>query len=223
MTEGNGAVRVYGVGGSKGGVGKSMMTVAMLDHLLEQESRVVLVECGGRQGPESHDSVLRVARRAHGPCTRPWSSPSGTTTGTDTSNPDVWKAFRDQVETELINLDEVDGWIHLVNTCDRHRDGVVAINTAARNNLAVKQYGGTLDSSLEELGTELVALWVINRQRDSLELLREFIDAVPKAAVHVVRKRILRRREEVRALQRIQDRRGGGGPRRQVDHVAGSC
>jgi hypothetical protein len=159
MTEGNGAGRVYWVGGSKGGVGKSMMTVAMLDHLLEQESRVVLVEC-------------------------------------DTSNPDVWKAFREQVETELINLDEVDGWIHLVNTCDRHRDGVVAINTAARNNLAVKQYGGTLDSSLEELGTELVALWVINRQRDSLELLREFIDAVPKAAVHVVRKRILRRQKK---------------------------
>jgi hypothetical protein len=63
----------------------------------------------------------------------------------------------------------------------------VVINTAARNNLAVKQYGRTLDSSLEELGSQLVALWVINRQRDSLELLREFIDAVPKAAVHVVR------------------------------------
>jgi hypothetical protein len=82
--------------------------VAMLDHLLEQGSKVVLVEC-------------------------------------DTSNPDVWKAYREQVETELINLDEADGWIHLVNTCDRHREGVVVINTAARNNLAVKQYGRTLD------------------------------------------------------------------------------
>ena len=61
------------------------------------------------------------------------------------------------------------------------------INTAARNNLAVKQYGRTLDSSLEELGSQLVALWVINRQRDSLELLAEFIDAIPKADVHVVR------------------------------------
>jgi hypothetical protein len=127
-----------------------MMTVAMLDHLLERGSKVVLVEC-------------------------------------DTSNPDVWKAYRDHVETELINLDEADGWIHLVNTCDRHPDAVMVINTAARNNLAVKQYGRTLDSSLEELGRPLVALWVINRQRDSLELLREFIDAVPKAAVHVVR------------------------------------
>jgi hypothetical protein len=91
------------------------------------------------------------------------------------------------VETELISLDEADWWIHLVNTCDRHRDAVVVINTAARNNLAVKQYGRTLDSSLEELGRPLVALWVINRQRDSLELLREFIDAIPHAAVHVVR------------------------------------
>ena len=150
MTEGNGAGRIYWVGGSKGRVGKSMMTVATVDHLLEQGAHVLLVEC-------------------------------------DTSNPDVWKACREQVETELVDLDEADGWIHLVNTCDRHREGVVVINTAARNNLAVKQYGGTLDSSLEELGSQLMALWVINRQRDSLELLREYIDAVPKAAVHVVR------------------------------------
>ena len=150
MTDGKGTANIYWVGGSKGGVGKSMMTVAMLDHLLERGSKAVLVEC-------------------------------------DTSNPDVWKAYRDQVETELINLDEADGWIHLVNTCDRHPDAVVVINTAARNNLAVKQYGRTLDNSLEELGRPLVALWVINRQRDSLELLREFIDAIPNAAVHVVR------------------------------------
>ena len=150
MTDGKGTANIYWVGGSKGGVGKSMMTVAMLDHLLERGSKVVLVEC-------------------------------------DTSHPDVWKAYRDHVETELINLDEADGWIHLVNTCDRHPDAVVVINTAARNNLAVKQYGRTLDSSLEELGRPLVALWVINRQRDSLELLREFIDAIPNAAVHVVR------------------------------------
>jgi hypothetical protein len=150
MTEGHGSGRIYWVGGSKGGVGKSMMTLATVDYLLEQGAHVLLVEC-------------------------------------DTSNPDVWKAYRERVETELIDLDEADGWIHLVNTCDRHREGVVVINTAARNNLAVKQYGRTLDSSLPELGSQLVTLWVINRQRDSLELLREFIDAVPKAAVHVVR------------------------------------
>jgi hypothetical protein len=150
MSKTNGSGRIYWVGGSKGGVGKSMMTVATLDHLLEGGAKVLLVEC-------------------------------------DTSNPDVWKAYREQIDAELIDLDEADGWIHLVNTCDRYREGVVVVNTAARNNLAVKQYGATLDSSLEELGSKLVALWMINRQRDSLELLKEFMDAVPKADVHVVR------------------------------------
>ena len=148
MSDQNG--RIYWVGGSKGGVGKSIMTVATLDYVLERGDKALLVEC-------------------------------------DTSNPDVWKAYKDQVPAELIDLDEADGWIHLVNTCDSHRETVVVVNTAARDNVAVRQYGQTLDSSLEELGTKLVALWVINRQRDSLELLREFTDAVPKADVHVVR------------------------------------
>jgi hypothetical protein len=150
MKDTNGSGHIYWVGGSKGGVGKSMMTLAILDHLLERGTTVLLVEC-------------------------------------DTSNPDVWKAYRDQVEVELVDLDEADGWIHLVNTCDRHRERVVVVNTAARNNLAVRQYGQTLDSSLEELGSKLVALWMINRQRDSLELLKDFMDAIPRADVHVVR------------------------------------
>jgi hypothetical protein len=89
--------------------------------------------------------------------------------------------------SELIDLDEADGWIHLVNVCERSRDKVVVVNTAARNNVAVKRFGQTLDSSLEELGTRLVALWVINRQRDSVGLLKQFMEAVPRAEVHVVR------------------------------------
>ncbi|MGH7436510.1 MAG: protein mobD [Polyangiaceae bacterium] len=154
MTEsngvGNGAGRIYWIGGSKGGVGKSMMTVVTLDYLLERGEKVLLVEC-------------------------------------DTSNPDVWKAYSTRLKGELIDLDEADGWIRLVNACDTQRDGAVVVNTAARNNLAVTQYGRTLDTSLDELETRLVAFWMINRQRDSLELLSEFMNAMPNADVHVVR------------------------------------
>jgi hypothetical protein len=32
-----------------------------------------------------------------------------------------------------------------------------------------------------------VTFWVINRQRDSLELLKDFIDTMPASAVHVFR------------------------------------
>jgi hypothetical protein len=107
----------------------------------------------------------------------------------DTSNPDVYKAYgnHEGVQTELIDLDEADGWIRLVNLCEEHRGTPVVINTAARNNLAVRRYGGTLESSLEELRRRLVAFWVINRQRDGLELLKEFMSALPSAEVHVVR------------------------------------
>lgn len=44
-----------------------------------------------------------------------------------------------------------------------------------------------LDASLEELRRRLLALWVINRQRDTLELFKDFMRAMPKALVHVVR------------------------------------
>jgi len=105
----------------------------------------------------------------------------------DTSNPDVWKMYKDQIETRLIDLDDANGWIDLVNACDEFKDHVVVINTAARNNKGVVAYGETLNSTLAELGRELKTLWVINPQRDSLELLKEYRDALPGTKVHVIR------------------------------------
>lgn len=144
------AKNIYLVGGSKGGVGKSLVTMALLDHLQIAGEPVLLIE-------------------------------------SDTSNPDVWKGCKDSIQTELINLDEADGWIQLVNICDAHPDSTVVINTAARNNRGVSTYGVTLASTLVELKRKLVTFWVINRQRDSLELLKEYMDAIPDSEVHVVR------------------------------------
>jgi CobQ/CobB/MinD/ParA nucleotide binding domain len=141
---------IYLVGGSKGGVGKSLVTMALLDHLLEQGVSVLLIE-------------------------------------SDTSNPDVWKAYKDTVDAHLLDLDEADGWIELVNACDGAPESVAVVNTAARNNRGVSAYGQTLSSTLGELKRALVTLWVINRQRDSLELLKEYMAALPDAEVHVVR------------------------------------
>jgi hypothetical protein len=57
------------------------------------------------------------------------------------------------------------------------------VNTAA-GQIAVKQYGAMLRQQLGGAREQAVALWMINRRRDSLELLKEFMDAVPKADVH---------------------------------------
>jgi hypothetical protein len=107
----------------------------------------------------------------------------------DTSNPDVARAYgeHDGVHLEPLDLDEADGWIELVNVCEAHPGTPVLVNTAARNNVAVAKYARTLERSLDELGRRLIVLWIINRQRDSLELLKEFMEAVPRAEVHVVR------------------------------------
>ena len=142
---------IYWIGGSKGGVGKSMLAIAALDYLLSKGEKVLLVEC-------------------------------------DTSNPDVWKMYHQEVDdTELIKLDEADGWVDFVNVCQDNPRQIIVVNTAARNNDAVTQYGATLNSSIEELGRPVVALWVINRQRDSMELLRDFVEVIPRASLHVVR------------------------------------
>jgi CobQ/CobB/MinD/ParA nucleotide binding domain len=141
---------IYMVGGSKGGVGKSFVTLALVDYLRRADVHVVLVE-------------------------------------TDTSNPDVMKAVHDEVECASCDLDEAGGWIDFVNFCDAHRDATVIVNTAARSQTGVAQYGRTLADTLDELARRLVVLWVINRQRDSLELLMEFGETFPHALTHVVR------------------------------------
>ena len=144
------AKRIYLIGGSKGGVGKSMVTMATVDYLQQQGETVLLVE-------------------------------------SDTGNPDVWKAYRETTEAELVDLDGADGWIQLVNLCDSRPESVVVVNSAARNNQGVSAYGETLNGTLAELKRTLITLWVINRQRDSLELLKEYMDAIPNAVIHVFR------------------------------------
>lgn len=141
---------IYVVGGSKGGVGKSLVTMALVHQLSQSGDDVFLIDA-------------------------------------DTSNPDVLKSYQNEIRSEDVSLDDADGWIRLVDICDENKGSVVVVNTAARNNTGVAQYSSTLSRSLEELERRLVTLWVINRQRDSLELLEDFLNAIPDAALHVVK------------------------------------
>ncbi|PPD02813.1 MAG: protein mobD [Methylocystis sp.] len=141
---------IYMVGGSKGGVGKSMVTMALIHFLTARGEDVVVVDA-------------------------------------DTSNPDVMQNYESEIQCEGVNLDDADGWIRLVNLCDENGDKTVIVNTAARNNQGVGAYGVTLSGTLEELQRRLVTLWVVNRQRDSLELLQDFLEAIPNSTVHVVK------------------------------------
>ena len=107
---------------------------------------------------------------------------------TDISVPDVWRAYGKMpgVEAMTLDLDDVDGWIVLGTALSQHPRHVVAINTAARNDRGIVSYGSMLAKALAKLRRPLITLWVINRQRDSLELLEDYLRLMPDSLVHVV-------------------------------------
>ena len=141
---------VYMVSGSKGGVGKSIVSMSLIHYLSKREEKLLLIDA-------------------------------------DTANPDVGKAYGKTVETVYINLDEKDGWMDLVNRLAVQPDETVVVNTPARSGVGVKLYGTLLTESMQELGRKLVTLWVINSQRDSLQLLKDYLDTVSGHTTHVLR------------------------------------
>jgi len=145
---------IFYVGGSKGGVGKSKVSFALIDYLRDRETKVLLLE-------------------------------------SDTSNPDVYKAHFPHADDGLVckevDLDKAEGWIELVNAASEFPDHAVVINSAARSNTGMGKYGATLRETLSELDRKLTTFWVINRQRDSMELLRAFLNTYPDALVFICR------------------------------------
>ena len=138
---------VFWVGGAKGGTGKSMVGMGLIDYLRHEGRDPLLVE-------------------------------------TDKKNPDVGRAHKNEIRTIGLDLGDQDGWVELLNLCAESKSPVV-INTAVG---ADETQGiDALEESLIASSKKLVVLWVINRQRDSIELLRDFMKTIKAAEVHVVR------------------------------------
>ena len=138
---------VYWIGGGKGGTGKSMVGMGLIDYLRKEGRDPVLIE-------------------------------------TDKKNPDVGRAHKSEIQTEGLDLSDQDGWVDLLDLCGK-TESPVLINSAVG---ADETQGiDALEQSLESSEKKLVVLWVINRQRDSIELLRDFMKSIQSAKVHVVR------------------------------------
>ena len=145
---------VYYVGGSKGGVGKSLFTFALMDYCLNQNRNILLVD-------------------------------------TDTDNPDVFKAHKmldlPQLQCRLNSLDDADGWAELLDTVQEYPDSVVIINAAARTKISTASYGDIMQEALQQMQRRLVVFWIINRHRDSIELLHSFQEVFNDVSIHVCR------------------------------------
>jgi hypothetical protein len=132
--------KIIVVGGGKGGVGKSTVSLALLDALLQDEHQPVYVE-------------------------------------TDESNPDVYKAVNELVTSDICNIDDESGWVELGGIIEAHPKACIVVNTAARSTDSIVEHGSILTDVATELKRDLVMVWPLNRQRDGLELLKNFLDA----------------------------------------------
>lgn len=103
--------------------------------------------------------------------------PSAVLIETDTTNPDVAKAYWKTNTTRALNLDERAGWIDLVDLAAETKEALV-INGAARS-VEAPENAAILREAMKELDRNLIVLFVMSRTRDSLELLADHRDLFP--------------------------------------------
>jgi hypothetical protein len=143
------------VGGGKGGVGKSMISLVLVQFLIDKyggEKTIHLVE-------------------------------------TDESNPDVGRVYKGKIPVTTAILDEDEkGWIHMSNLIERSRDTIFIINSAARSNMGIRKNGREFAEVLEsgDIPYDLVTYWPVNRQKDSVSLLEDFLEYVTFGSVYPV-------------------------------------
>jgi len=171
------------VGGSKGGTGKSLFSMALVDYFrrIFPGEEIFLVE-------------------------------------TDSSNPDVGRLYKnvEGVTTVGFVLDEEEkGWVMLADAIDETNAKHIVINSMAASNLGIQAQGSLFEGSLKVLGINFNVFWILNRNKDSVTLLRDFLNYIKTAIVYPVQNLYFGKEEEFlfyrssRDVQEMVAERGG--------------
>jgi hypothetical protein len=144
------------VGGSKGGTGKSMVCMALVNYL-----RTIF----------PRDEILLVE--------------------TDSSNPDVGRLYRRTngvISCGLLLNEDDSGWMQLVDDIAKTPARHVVINSMAASNLGIQRHGSLLDSNIlnGRLDVKFNVFWALNRNKDSVVLLRDFLQWMKSATIYPV-------------------------------------
>jgi hypothetical protein len=165
---------IFYIGGGKGGVGKSMTALTLVQFLIDkfgEEKTIHLIE-------------------------------------TDESNPDVGRVYKGKIPLTNVILDENEkGWIVMARLIEQSRDTLFVINSAARSNLGIRKNGRNFVAVLEngKLPYNLVTFWPMNRQRDSVMLLEDYLGYVTYGSVYPIRNEYFGGSEEFTLFDRFLD------------------
>ena len=147
---------IFYVGGGKGGVGKSIISMTLVQFLIDKFSdskNIHLLE-------------------------------------TDESNPDVGRIYKGKIPVSNVILDEnPKGWLLMADIIENSCDTLFVINSAARNNMGIRKNGRDFAAVFESgrVPYNFVTLWPMNRQKDSIMLLEDFLDYLYFGPVYPIR------------------------------------
>ena len=107
----------------------------------------------------------------------------------DDSNSEAYKLYQnvDGVTCLALDLDRHDGWMALCDIAEENRHSYIVVNTGARMKDEVKQSITFFTDCLESLNRDLVVFWMMNAQKDSVELLNSYLPYASKLRLYAVR------------------------------------
>ena len=95
----------------------------------------------------------------------------------DSSIPDIYKTFNDIYKTETCNLFLDEGWSRLFSICEENNDKHIVVNCAAGADKAIIQNIKHIKLASEILNRRLISFFMLNDEKDSLNLLDKYYNA----------------------------------------------
>jgi hypothetical protein len=100
---------------------------------------------------------------------------------------DVFKAYKEAVQAELVNVKEREEWMRLATLISENPDSIFVINTTAAIKQFVEESGDILHRAVKKLDRKLVTFWVLDRTRNSMEYLLNYMEIVPDTKMVILR------------------------------------
>jgi hypothetical protein len=127
----------------------------------------------------------------------------------DMGNPGLYKTYQSsshakkggRVVVATLNLADAEAWSTLVNMCEDMPHHAVVMDTPAGSHESFRRYGEILHECLKVLDRTWTSYFVLNGQRDSAELLRDYLEMTPES--HVVHAALNTFFGEARAFERF--------------------
>lgn len=96
----------------------------------------------------------------------------------DRRNPDVARRYGQQIRVEMFDISKADsgGWMDLASMMDENPGVDIAVSLPAQIGHVLTERRDAIAGELDQLGRRLGVFWALNRDADSINLLRLFLD-----------------------------------------------